>query len=235
MNVWLIFLAIFAGILSMCVIIIIIISKMSKTDDGEVMNYEELLGDNPNIVLNFMPDECEGHAILWESYSTANELGLSSKSSNVCFPRDIQVMRDGLKMKGTDRMKKNYRLLVDANCRVVLPKGTLSKWRNIVLYLPKRPEELPQEFRNTPIGFGVEYFLRQNEILQPLIEMYRESAENKDSIMRTLNTGELSRQLLDVFGQINQHVIQTTMKEQMQMIDASRGLQQPKEQRREQT
>jgi len=185
--------------------------------------------------LNFMPDECEGHAILWESYSTANELGLSSKSSNVCFPRDIQVMRDGLKMKGTDRMKKNYRLLVEANCRVVLPKGTLSKWRNLVLYLPKRPEELPQEFRNTPIGFGVEYYLRQNEILQPLIEMYRESAETKDSIMRTLNTGELSRQLMDTFGQVHKSVIQSTMEREMALIDTQRGgMNQPKEVRKEQ-
>ena len=95
---------------------------------------------NANIVLNYMARYTDGY-----EYGLEIDYKIGKKGRVLCelFPKDIDTE--------TDEEIKPMKVVVGTNKRILIPKGTGSKRRNTVLYLPVRPEDV--EYLNIPEAY----------------------------------------------------------------------------------
>jgi len=155
--------------------------------DPETQKYLDLLGDNPTIALNLMPNQSEGHAVVHEAYIEGEEPELNGDKYIYCFPRDINI-------KNAEDKKKLYklqRILVRKGCKINLPKGMLSQHKNISIYTPYYAGDLPTEIQNTAFGRMLSQFLIQNQITNETIEQLIEQGKNKNQLMKMTDSGEI--------------------------------------------
>ena len=146
-----------------------------------------------NLALNFCTDRTGGHAVGVEWHDRLKD-GISTQSDRALWQFcTIDREYDG---KGRLTAQKILEVPVSKNYRVVLPKGTWSMHRNIVIYLPENATDLSPNLRRTPFGMTIANIIEtETKIDEYIREAIRQGARTNQEIATLLQQGELSQQL----------------------------------------
>lgn len=93
--------------------------------------------------------------------------------------------------------------IIDNGKMLSMPKGTLSKKRNVIIALPPRAEDLTGSFKETLFGKGIMFMTELDNFAKTQVEILREANNRKDSLAKEIGTGELS---VIFTNQIKEHV-----------------------------
>lgn len=149
----------------------------------------EDLPPNPIRVLNFWPEKADGHM---EGYETKGIIYGKEGRMKVSFiPTDIEI-----KPKDKQESKRIYEkitMILNKGCRYEFIKGTGSKEKDIVIYLPPSPEYLDR-FGNSPFINSLKEYLVNNLTENATIIAFRGGYDEAVKILKEANRGEATNQ-----------------------------------------
>jgi hypothetical protein len=152
---------------------------------------------NANIVVNFATEFTDGWSHFLELNAKKNQDG---RVCSMLLPRDL----DNIDSDKVEIPKIQY-LVTSPGCRIVIPKGVLSKNRNTVFCMPSKPEYMTTDMRNNILGKAlmgiIDYETDINMINQRVVKM-------REALSKTAIKGEetLSKVLLDNLDQIAESI-----------------------------
>ena len=125
-----------------------------------------------------------------------------------------------LVISGKDRWKKSKilqvfpkenRVIVDKT--IELPRGTLSKDREIKILLPRNSEDLTEEIRNTEFGKYLINYIEKKNLENNLISSLREQRDRQEIIRLLHGGGELSVEEIHRRNELLEEVARALIKE----------------------
>jgi len=96
--------------------------------------------------------------------------------------------------------------------RVVIPKGGLSKEKDISFAFPVRIEDFDENFKNTDIGKAFMWLSELKNIENTTVTLLRKGHLDKDALLSEIGTGELSKQYLAFTNECVKDVISNAIK-----------------------
>lgn len=147
-----------------------------------VLGSQKTPKDNPDCI-TLMPDKTDG-------FFHGTQLKVIDETPDRTLlefqPRDFDI--DDLEDA------KPQRLVVEKNKIYHLPKGILSKRKNIVIYGPRDAEDLPKALRETPIGKIIMLAITAESLNQDERKILRTVIETQKKGLEDLNMGEISEE-----------------------------------------
>ena len=133
-----------------------------------------------------------------------------SKKSNYKFlgvEKEIKNCKGGrilveFEPKDVKEKSENELLILEKNKRITLPRGTPSKERNIVLYLPNNSDDFDEEFKKTDIGKAFMWLTELKNLEKTQVDMIKEGSIRKDELLLRIGDGEISKQFLSMTDEI---------------------------------
>jgi len=171
-----------------------------------IMKEEENDYQDP-FVMNMMPN--------YSSPIKGFALGVLVKSTKVgdrylveYSPRDV----DKSFMKDRKQIE-NVEVAIDKEKMLVMPKGTLSARRDIIILLPKNPEDFPSELKVTRYGRALMAMTESINVDNVEIATVREGSDRKTNLVNKIGGGELSEKYVEMIEEIAKTVMKTMEKE----------------------
>jgi len=162
-------------------------------------------GDDP-IVYNFMTKYVPSAVgIQIQRYSGPDREAIMLRKYDKNY---LQLFKEKKKTKD-----KDYLIFFNENQLSVFPKGTLSPDRDILILLPPSPEDLSEEFRNTPVGKAIAQVTEGKNYDKKLAELLREYSDRKDAILQRWGGGEISSNLLEHIDALFKDYTKTIIKD----------------------
>ena len=174
-------------------------------------NYKDL-DINAPFVLNFMPDQADGHAVLKQS-NTEGE-GLWGKTLTTCYAKDVHLEETTFGFEGAEELKIARTIVTEPFHRISIPKGDFSRYSDIVLLLPKFSKDLPDKVSNSAFGEMLRLFIETLDMKQTMIKAMEEGSKTKDQIINDINTtGEMTEKNLKRITAITKNILSSSVKE----------------------
>jgi len=137
---------------------------------------------NPNIVINWT-NQGGGHFIMTELDS---EWGEAGSRLNICAPQDIERDDKFIGSKNEERLAKRFEILTEAGCRWAFAKGSPSRHRNIVMYVPPNFDIADEEFKKTKFYTLVRPLVDEIESKRIQLNSYKELVKGVESALTDL-------------------------------------------------
>lgn len=151
---------------------------------------EEEFFDEP-IGLNFMADHCDGRFIGVEKKS---ELGKDGRKIITLEPRDVNPYQM--------EKAKNVPVVVDRNKLISLPKGVVSRDKNINIYLPPSLADFPPALKETLFGKIMMFLTAITDASNAEIAAFQEGMKRQSQHVKTMATGEVSLERMNQIEEI---------------------------------
>lgn len=147
---------------------------------------------------------------------------------NLGIEKSIKKVKDGrmhaVMIPKDYHFKKGYmvpeeqHIIIGRGRRIILPRGEVSKKRDILLYLPKDQEELTNYFKQNPeLAKVLEGKINYENMRDSMLIGFEEWRKNISNLMKEIGLGELSTEAINKmkaqFTQIMDQVIETRTKE----------------------
>jgi len=216
MNGWIIAL-LFGALILFVIGIVTFISIMNRKNSNDELDYSEMGGENPPIVLNLTPDKTMGHALL-AVHKVDGRVGYNSPALLHCFPKDIQTTNG----KGSGRANTHVELRVAPNCLIALPNGRLSQHRDIFIAHPSDVKDIPEDLKDTWLGTALQERILMIRVLKPMLDAYSRGDKAKAEIMEEMNSGEMTRELYEKLNAMNKISFEQFMQSSIRDIEAGR-------------
>lgn len=91
---------------------------------------------------------------------------------------------------------ENIKIIVDKNKTITCPKGTLSRKRNVNLYLPPKSSDLSHVFKDEFFGKVIMWATELRNLQNLEIDVLEEGRLRKDELLKKIGTGEISREFM---------------------------------------
>lgn len=174
-----------------------------------VIYKKQYILENDPIVLNFLSHKSNGFAVGLEK-----EVVHGKNDRLVCRiqSKDFDVKNE---------IPKDEKVIVEKNKVIQFAKGSLSKFRDIKIYLPKNPEDLPESFKETSFG---KFFMRYIELKNVISEetrVVREGSNRKTAILEKLGDGEISEELIKTWEGAMKDIVKSLAKEELRAVKRS--------------
>ena len=167
---------------------------------------------NAPFVINFMPDQADGHAILKQS-NTEGE-GLGGKTLTTCYARDVHLEETTFGFEGDEELKVPRTIVTEPFHRVSIPVGDWSRHSTLVLLIPKFSSDLPDKLANTAFGTMLSMFIEILDAKQSVIKALEEGSKTKSQVLDDINTtGELTEKNLKRIVAITKNILSSSVKE----------------------
>lgn len=164
---------------------------------------------NSPIGISFTPHRSQGYVVGVET-----DLKGDPHSDNALVmmkPLDLKYDKDGQPIQ-----QEEINFAISKSKRIALSKGTLSEHRDIVLYLPERASDLPRKLlQDSIIGQAIMLSTEVINIRDSAIEAIKAGDQAKVKIIRELNTGELSEDLVKYVKGIQDELIRKPVEKEM--------------------
>jgi len=167
---------------------------------------------NAPFVLNFMPDQTAGHAILKQANVEGE--GLGGKTLTTCYARDVHLEETTFGFEGAEELKVNRTIVTEPFHRVSVPKGDFSRHSDIIFLLPKFSKDLPDKVANSAFGEMLKIFIEVLDVKQSVIKALEEGSKTKSQVLDDINTtGELTEKNLKRIVAITKNILSSSVKE----------------------
>jgi hypothetical protein len=162
-----------------------------------------------SLILNFMPNFANGHAIGQE---VKTEKCQDGRLLIEYQPRDIS---DELLLGKTDI--DNIKCVVDNDKIISLPLGTLSQYRDIKILLAPNPENYPIELKQTLFGKHLMQITEELNTKNLEVQMVREGSDRKTKMVKNMGDGEVSSQQIERFDELSKEMVKIASTENKNM------------------
>lgn len=160
--------------------------------------------ENDPIVINFLSHYSNGRAIGFEDNVIKAK---NNRFISEFYPGDLDV-------KKINKAEKE-KVIIGKDKIIPLPKGTLSKDRDIKIYLPPTAEDFPTGLKEHPFGKILMGYTELVNAVNSEIATIREGSKRKDEILQRLGDGELGKEYLDTFEGTMKDIIRMLAKEEL--------------------
>lgn len=109
-------------------------------------------------------------------------------------PKDIDYLRR--KSRGEDMDIKDVTVFANHWQTIPYPRGTLSSDRNIIVLLPPKPEDLPVNVRNTPLGQALMKTIGDRKAEQTAVDVIRQERVLEDMLLHRTEGKDRVREFL---------------------------------------
>jgi len=174
-------------------------------------NYKDL-DINAPFVLNFMPDQTDGHAVLKQSKVEGE--GLGGKTLTTCYAKDVHLEETRFGFDGAEELHMPRTIVTEPFHRVSIPPGDWSRHTSIIMTFPKFSKDLPDKVSNSAFGQMLKIFIEVLDVKQSAIKAMEEGSKTKDQIINDINTtGELTEKNLKRITAITKNILSSSVKE----------------------
>lgn len=149
---------------------------------------DELKGD---IVVNLASYESHGRAL---GVLKKMQRGAGGRFKIWFSPRDV----DTEKLAKAKMVLADEDIIVQPHKLISIPSGAFSEDRNFHFILPDNAEELPEEFKKTPIGIMITQYVEAQDFVKKRIEILKQTITDKDAILKEIGSGEMTEPLLNM-------------------------------------
>lgn len=152
------------------------------------------------IVENYMPQITNGYSL-----GVLIEIIKGTERDGIVFtPIDVDYLR---KVKKGEKLEiKNEIIFVPKNKIVFLPRGNLSGQRNLLKILPPNPEDLPDGFRETPLGIAMMEIITNINAKDHVIKVQRKEKELEDEMLLRTKGKDRVREYLELDKSLNKDI-----------------------------
>lgn len=169
----------------------------------------EIKKRNHPIVFNlYDPSKMGMH---WEGEEISYE-DVDGKSRVILRPRDVWLEPGNIFNifpQGREERKKEFKMLVEKGCRIPI-KNT--QHRDIVIYIPDKPENLPKELRETWVGQAMELYMKFEQAGYKVAELLNKKGYTEDEIKDMVASGQFN----EVFMQSTERLVKGIVSAQLQ-------------------
>jgi len=150
----------------------------------EIYRTKKQLVDTP-LALNFVAHLSDGRFIGNEEKVSKGRNGRYVISLD---PKDIDIRNE--------KEVKPVTVIVDNNKLISVPRGSLSRERNVNFYLPPNANDIPDALKDTLIGRAMMWATELKNYEKTVIEILREGGERKDLMLKKIGDGEISKEFI---------------------------------------
>lgn len=140
--------------------------------------------DNP-LALNFLAKRGKGNFILEE---LKRESGKNGRIIAVGSPKDLPP--------NYKEEIKNENVIVDRNKLLTIPKGALSTYKNINIYLPADQSDIDSSIKDTVLGKGILFMSGLKDVEKTVEDILREGVIRRDQLLKKIGDGEISKDFI---------------------------------------
>jgi hypothetical protein len=146
------------------------------------------------ILLNFLSNKTNGRFLGKE----LNVIDADSGRKVITFePKDL-LLRGRHK---NDKIETEE-VIVGKSKYITLPRGTLSRDRNISIALPITPDDLPENIKETELGIALMMMTEMKNLADTEKAIIREGSTRKDAMLKKIGDGEISRDMMSYFEEM---------------------------------
>ena len=156
-------------------------------------------GDNA-ILLNFSNYGTHGRAL---GIVKDQIIGAGNRVKITMTPKDIdlnKLIREKKKLEDIDIMQESHKL-------VNLPKGTLSRDKNIVISLPKSPEDMSDGLKKTQLGVALQFLTLEQDFIKKRIDILSDKVKNRDALLKEIGDAEMSVEYVTKIKEFHKDVL----------------------------
>ena len=161
--------------------------------------------DSPMIV-NFMSHRSNGRAIGVQT----NSRQVANRHIIEFAPRDVDMLK--LDKKVID----NEKIIVNDYMQVSLPKGILSKDKNVKFLLPINAEDLPFNLKQHPFGAALMQYIKMQTLSSTESDVLQEIIKRQKHIMKEHGGGEVSEHHIEMLDSLMSDFLKMTTKQKEQ-------------------
>lgn len=159
------------------------------------------LQDNP-LILNFLSSLDNGYFL---GTQISMEDGKNGRHIIKYDPKDIDVLSDDKsQLEPAD-------VIVEKNKLFSLPKGSVSRKRNVLVALPKHADDFPEALKNSLIGKGLMWATEAQNAINAEINSLKEGHDRKDNILKQLGNGEASQAFITFQQELFKDALKMTL------------------------
>ena len=174
-------------------------------------NYKDL-DINAPFVINFMPDQTDGHAILKQSRVEGE--GLGGKTLTTCYAKDVHLEEKTFGFEGEEELKVPRTIVTEPFHRISIPPGDWSRHTSIIMAIPKFSKDLPDKIANSAFGQMLMLFIETLDMKQTMIKAMEEGSKTKSQMLDDINTtGEITEKNLKRITAITKNILSSSVKE----------------------
>ena len=149
------------------------------------------------IAINFLSHFDGGHFLGIETDSKAAKDG---RHFIKILPKDLHPKKMGEDIEEVS-------VIVGRNKICSYPKGTISKDRNIKVYLPNHPDDLHEAVKDSILGRGIMMAIELQNAANAEIESLLKGHERKDEILKRIGHAELSKEFVSLMEEQYQDIL----------------------------
>lgn len=191
-------------VLAAIILMVVLVTKGKKVPETKKLN--------PTKVWNLLLDQSDGHADLIETKDPIYDRS-TRRWICTCVATDVHILKETIfGYEGEEEMYKEYRILVEENCRVDLP--SLSRHISHVVYVPPRVDEIPYDVAASRLGSGdplikngLVQHVKDSSGSKAIIKAMRGQQEVTEKQARQISRGVLdqiqTQQLIGAFQKLN--------------------------------
>src|SRR5258708_25430869 len=154
----------------------------------EMVRKQELHDDDSRII-NFASHDAHGRFM---GVPTEIVKGAGSRYRISYRPEDA----DAKKLLEKKQKLLPETIIVDSNKLISLPKGTVSKDKNILIALADNPEEMDEAVKRSPLGVALSFLGLQQDFVKKQLEIHQDKIKNRDDLLKEVGDAEMSTELI---------------------------------------
>lgn len=89
-------------------------------------------------------------------------------------------------------MIKEQKIYIENGKLISVPKGVLSRYRNILIALPATAQEVPGALKDTLLGKGIMFMVELDNLGKSCEDILRKGIKDRDTLLKDIGTGEIS-------------------------------------------
>lgn len=148
------------------------------------LNYKKEIKDDV-FGINFMSFKSDGRFV---GIERDHKTGKDGRHIISLDPKDVDLSKD--------EDMKPVKVIVDARKIISMPKGTVSRDKNINIYLPKSATDFPDAIKDSDLGKAFMWLTELKNLVNTEVEMLAEGHTRKDALLIRIGTGEISRSFM---------------------------------------
>ena len=168
---------------------------------------------NAPFIINFMPDQTGGHAILRQLYVEGEGLGGKTLTYGCARDAHLELTFSG-GIENPEEIHTVRTIVTEPFHRVSIPKGDFSRHSDIVILLPKFSKDLPDKIASSAFGQMLKIFIEVLDVKQSVIKALEEGSKTKSQVLDDINTtGEMTEKNLKRITAITKNILSSSVKE----------------------
>jgi hypothetical protein len=124
-------------------------------------------------------------------------------------PKDIDLLQDNKEKMA--KQQEPVDVIVAKNKLFAMPKGSISKLRNVNIVLPKSASDFPEALKESLIGKGLMWAVEAQNAINSEINSLREGHNRKDKIFENIGHGEASTQFMGFMQELYKDALKASV------------------------